>query len=400
MDAPGILGGGIDNVLVQWRKMENAICYELLMRTLADHESTNDDIEWVILSSKVKGISVRKINLLQSFKYQFRVRCKFESGWGAFSPPSEIFTPYPSNTKTLSPPTFVKCDSSSITVEWENPNMIENFQGYEIKYRMEDDLHWTLVTTVVSDTIATKKSLSLGKQYYFCVRPVVKSSAIDNNNSIASEEHWEFSESSSGFKCVENSSAKMVKPACGFTTLQGREDWCKAHGISDKNEESNITKSLVADRDMSAPLYYWQIFSLTGKEPIYTLVTAFYESVFNDTEAPWFRDVFANITDEDHHIHTQASFWMDAMGGGSLYHGGDTRLTFHHLNNAKEIMTAEGATRWMYHMKVALRKHKNLFDAIDRRIIPSIIDFVRTKMLKYSTQHNWIFSEDDFVNLV
>ena len=140
-------------------------------------------------------------------------------------------------------------------------------------------------------------------------------------------------------------------------------------------------------------MYFWQLYSLIGHEPIIDIVTDFYTRVYNDTEATWFRDAFTRIASKDHHIATQVMYWVDAMGGGRVYHGGNYRLRFHHEHNAGHVMTAKGATRWMYHMRGALIAYPK-FD--DPRVMPCIASFLKTKMPKYAEEFDWKFDESDF----
>jgi len=37
--------------------------------------------------------------------------------------------------------------------------------------------------------------------------------------------------------------------------------------------------------------------------------------------------------------------WIDVMGGGFFYQGGEYRLNFHHTHNAFELMNEKGAQR-------------------------------------------------------
>ena len=118
------------------------------------------------------------------------------------------------------------------------------------------------------------------------------------------------------------------------------------------------------------------------------------------------------------------------MGGGKKYHGGDFRLNFHHSNNASQVMNARGATRWMHHMRETImstdfrcvkckcvcflrarfgfdsavslgvaKSDLDLCSATDGRVKPCIVDFLRTKMVKYAKQHSWEFNEHDFDGL-
>jgi truncated hemoglobin YjbI len=188
-------------------------------------------------------------------------------------------------------------------------------------------------------------------------------------------------------------------PGGGHCTAQGRLDWCKAHGIKDT---STITVSIEADRDPNAPLYYWQLYSVIGMEMIRGIVYDFYKSVFADTEEVWFRDAFIELNDIDQHTRVQTWYWADAMGGGTLYLGGESRIDFHHEHNGgKLLMTGSGARRWMHHMANGIKTggHLERFNAIDRRIFPCLVDFMRTKMEKYANYFNWAFDPRPFDEL-
>jgi hypothetical protein len=126
----------------------------------------------------------------------------------------------------------------------------------------------------------------------------------------------------------------------GYATSSGREDWINANGQGSKSK--NVPTSLEADSDPNAPLYYWQLYSLMGPKPIQDIVTRFYKKVYADDENPDFRSAFSEISDVEHHIETQTSYWVDAFGGGRVYHGGDYRLNFHHEHNAGQVMNAAG----------------------------------------------------------
>ena len=90
------------------------------------------------------------------------------------------------------------------------------------------------------------------------------------------------------------------------------------------------------------------------------------------------------------------------MGGGAHYHGGEDRLNFHHSSNAgMTVMSAAGAKRWMEHMRTALisRGHVERFNAVDRRIVPCLIDFLFVKMRKYAIEFKWEFDRTPFDEL-
>ena len=115
-------------------------------------------------------------------------------------------------------------------------------------------------------------------------------------------------------------------------------------------------------------------------------------------DAPWFRDAFTSISGVEHHIATQAAYWIDAFGGGRQYHGGDGRIEFHHHHNAASVMTAAGARRWMHHMSLALNFDIDWSNE-DDRVKPCIVVFLLTRMRKYARSHGWKFDEGDFDSL-
>lgn len=182
------------------------------------------------------------------------------------------------------------------------------------------------------------------------------------------------------------------QPQSGYATSDTRLEWMRRNNIIMDDDYPDDMKSLEANPDHTAPLYFWQIYSLIGKRPIISIVRNFYERVYQDKENPWFRNVFANISDIGYHISAQSAYWIDAFGGGKRFHGGNHRLRIHHEYNASEIMNARGATRWMFHMRRALQDHT--FD--DPRIQPCILDFLKIKMIGYAEDHSWSFDETDF----
>lgn len=190
---------------------------------------------------------------------------------------------------------------------------------------------------------------------------------------------------------TNNTNKCPFETSSGYTTEEGRLQYLLEQGVT-KEKAETISKSLNADMDPSKPLYFWQLYSLIGHEPILEIVQDFYERVYGDDEEPWFRDAFSDISGIHHHVQTQALYWIDAFGGGKLYHGGSYRLNFHHHGNASQVMNAKGAKRWMYHMRSALES----LTFEDPRIMPCIVDFLRVKMKTYAKEHHWEFDESDF----
>lgn len=139
--------------------------------------------------------------------------------------------------------------------------------------------------------------------------------------------------------------------------------------------------SLTAPNDPSKPIQFWQLYSVLGSKRIQAIVRRFYAHVFADEY--WFMSVFARISSEERHTLTQASMWIDVMGGGHQYHGGEYRLNFHHTHNAFELMNERGAKRWVELMAKTLDEPGIDFTD-DARVRPAINTFLNYFMGKYA----------------
>jgi truncated hemoglobin YjbI len=138
--------------------------------------------------------------------------------------------------------------------------------------------------------------------------------------------------------------------------------------------------SLTAANDAATPIQFWQLYSVLGQDPIVKIVENFYERVFANEE--WFTSVFKRVGGIGHHINTQAGMWIDVMGGGPYYHGGEYRLNFHHTHNALQLMNDKGAERWSQLMLDALNDSAQ--HMTDPRVRTSINTFLAHFMTKYS----------------
>jgi len=141
--------------------------------------------------------------------------------------------------------------------------------------------------------------------------------------------------------------------------------------------------TLTAPTDMSKPIQFWQLYSVLGQDPIVGIVQNFYRRVFAD-EA-WFTSVFERVGGIGHHINTQASMWIDVMGGGPYYHGAEFRLNFHHTHNAIQLMNDKGAERWSRLMLATLDASSGLLTG-DPRVRTSINTFLAHFMTKYADE--------------
>ncbi len=156
--------------------------------------------------------------------------------------------------------------------------------------------------------------------------------------------------------------------------------------------------SLDASDDTTKPIQFWQLYSVLGQDRIVNIVHEFYKRVFADED--WFKRVFAQVGGIAHHVNTQASMWIDVMGGGSYYHGGEYRLSFHHTHNAMALMNDEGAARWVKLMKETL--DDPIIDMTDDpRVRPAINTFLSYFMSKYAAEFKFadIYSFGDSVSV-
>ena len=144
--------------------------------------------------------------------------------------------------------------------------------------------------------------------------------------------------------------------------------------------------SLSASNDPAKPIQIWQLYSVLGPQRIQAIVRQFYKHVFNDEH--WFTSVFARISSEERHSLTQASMWIDVMGGGHQYHGGEYRLNFHHTHNAFELMNDRGAKRWV-ELMVKTLDEPDIDFTDDARVGPAINTFLEYFMGKYSADFNF-----------
>jgi truncated hemoglobin YjbI len=151
--------------------------------------------------------------------------------------------------------------------------------------------------------------------------------------------------------------------------------------------DNELALSLNANSE-SSRIYFWQLFSMLGRENILSIVTSFYENVFSDHN-DWFRKAFEESGDIEYHIKGQSYFWFDAMGGGKFYRGGRKLLNLKH-SHVSEVMNYRGAERWMYHMYCSLKSNYEMLSE-DPRVIPCMLDFLQYFMDEYSVNFDFNF---------
>ncbi|MGI9356758.1 MAG: hypothetical protein ACR2PF_16560 [Rhizobiaceae bacterium] len=176
----------------------------------------------------------------------------------------------------------------------------------------------------------------------------------------------------------------------GYLTENIRSNYIEA-AIANKVLPENAHRmpeivSLSASNNVAKPIQFWQLFSVLGQDRIVGIIENFYERVYDDED--WFRSVFSRVGAMNHHINTQASMWLDVMGAGPAYHGGEFRLSFHHTHNAIQLMNEKGTKRWVKLMVEALDDSENHMTN-DTRVRPSINTFLTHFFAKYATEFNF-----------
>ena len=181
------------------------------------------------------------------------------------------------------------------------------------------------------------------------------------------------------------------KPELGNLTNKFRKEYIeeqiKSNYLPLNAFENKQIMSLVASTNKADKVYFWQLYSIIGQDPLHILIKTFYENIFDDNKHSWFKDEFAEIGDVEYHVKGQKNFWLDVMGGGKLYTGGEKKLNFKH-KLVEDIMTSKGAELWMNYMKITLDEVKYHF-IHDNRIIPCIDLFLKFFMKKYSVEFDF-----------
>jgi truncated hemoglobin YjbI len=176
-------------------------------------------------------------------------------------------------------------------------------------------------------------------------------------------------------------------PENGYMTENTRLQYIQS-AIVEKRLPENAHRmpqilSLTASNDINQPIQFWQLYSVLGQERIVKLVTSFYARVFADEH--WFKSVFERVGNPDHHVNTQSAMWIDVMGGGAIYHGGEFRLNFHHNHNAMQLMNDKGAQRWVKLMAETL--NDPVIDlTMDSRVRTAINTFLKYFVGKYADE--------------
>lgn len=182
----------------------------------------------------------------------------------------------------------------------------------------------------------------------------------------------------------------MFTPSLGFMTSLLQKEFLDTMVPKEKHSLSSV-KSLYYTDNNTDTLYFWQLYSLLGEDKIRLFIYNFYKRIFDDKEDKEFLETFIYLGDLKKHINGQTNFWLDCMGGGQTYPGGERKLRFHH-SLAKDIMNSKGAERWLLHMRFTLLD-KKIYLSEDPRVRPCIIEFINFFMLKYSNEFQFKYAK-------
>lgn len=156
----------------------------------------------------------------------------------------------------------------------------------------------------------------------------------------------------------------------------------KSGRLSPSTFDSSVCMSLDAPSLPDQPLFFWQIYSMTGREPIISLAKSFYESVFSDEDRR-FVEAFGRSSVPYHSIALSLAL-LDSFGGGRHYGGGEHTLQCIHSERAGAVMNQYAAQKWSFHMHRALLSHRDEMNAIDCRIIPALEQYFHHIMSRYA----------------
>ena len=179
----------------------------------------------------------------------------------------------------------------------------------------------------------------------------------------------------------------QYEPEKGYMTEQIRQQYINK-AVTKKILPENAHRiapiiSLEAPNDLSKPIQFWQLYSVLGQDRIVRIVTNFYQRVYADEH--WFSSVFSGLGGINQHINAQSAMWIDVMGGGHAYHGGEFRLSFHHSHNAMQLMNDKGAQRWVKLMAETLND-SSLDMTDDPRVRPALNTFLTHFLGKYAEE--------------
>ena len=199
---------GTDTITMFWQPVPGASHYELQAKEISNNESsstipsstsstpttstTASSSAWKTLSSTLTSTIVKKKKLKPSTTYIFRYRAIDRVYTGGcespYSSPSDSVTTLSATTVRPTPPTVMKSDSTSITIQW---NTIEHATSYDVHFRIcsTPPFTWDHAATITGCAVK-KKGLQANTKYEFRVRSSSSTSASESSSSDSIHSIW------------------------------------------------------------------------------------------------------------------------------------------------------------------------------------------------------------------
>lgn len=188
---------------------------------------------------------------------------------------------------------------------------------------------------------------------------------------------------------IETFNYPNFNPILGYLTDENRKIFIKYILKDFNNLNYKNINSLIASNNKHDELYFWQLFSILGENNIKLIIETFYKKIFNEKNLELFHNKFIKSGNLDYHIKHQSNYWIDVMGGGKKYLGGEELLNYKH-EKIKDIMNFQNSKIWIKYMLETLFDLK-YHELNDTRIFKTLKDFIYFKMNIYSKEFNYNF---------
>jgi thiol-disulfide isomerase/thioredoxin len=199
VNAPTLLERSGNSITVVWEPLEgkNKV-YELQILELGESVDEEPEEAYRTLTKTLAMNIAKKKNLISGQRYRFRIRYydNNDACHSGYSLPSDALSVVCDPLSQLDPPTLRPAEADSLIISWCKPD--GNADGYQLRYRQDDQIEWTMIGSgkTLTGNEVKKKNLAQKHEYFFSVRPII-SSESDGNRS------YEWSASASGTPQVE-----------------------------------------------------------------------------------------------------------------------------------------------------------------------------------------------------
>lgn len=166
-----ILEKDYDSLTISWGKNYMFALDITNPRPPATYElqMSEDSGEWVSLSTSLSTNIIKKKNLTTLHQYTFKYRSSCDGINMDWSTPSVPTTVLDRTVKQMTPPVMLSRDTGSIALKWDE--IPDNNDGYRLRYRVDSDITWHNIDTIIKGITVKKKGLKSGVSYYFSIKP-------------------------------------------------------------------------------------------------------------------------------------------------------------------------------------------------------------------------------------